>query len=108
MDRSVNEDGVRPVGAEVVGGLLAPMSGAVVHDPEHAAGGLVGFLAHDFAHEACHRRNAVLRFTTAKDLGVVDIPSGQVDPGTFTKILVFNLVARCGAGCKVGCFRRRA
>ena len=52
MDGRVNEDGVRPLGAEAVDGLLAPMRGAVVHDPEHAAGRLVGFLAHYFTHEA--------------------------------------------------------
>jgi len=90
MDGSVNEDGVGPLGAEAVDGLLPPMRGAVVHDPEHAAGGLVGFLAHDFTHEACHGRNAVLRFTTPEDLSAVDIPSGQVDPGTLAEIFVFN------------------
>jgi hypothetical protein len=52
-----------------------------VHDPEHAAGRLVGFLAQDFPPEACHGRHAVLRFTTSEDLGAVDIPSGEVDPG---------------------------
>jgi len=66
------------------------VSGAIIHDPEHTAGGLVGFLAHDFTDEACYRRNAILRFTTPEDLGAVDIPSGQINPGTLAKILVFN------------------
>ena len=54
------------------------------------------FLAHDFSHEACHGRNAVLRFPTSEDLGAVDIPSGQVDPGTLTKIFVFSPGGRSG------------
>ena len=40
MNRSVNENGVGPLGEEVIGGLLTTMSGAVVPDPEDAAGGL--------------------------------------------------------------------
>src|SRR5262245_41633126 len=80
MDGSVNEDGVRPLGAEAVDGLLPPMRGAVVHDPEHVAGRLVGFLAHDITHEARDGRNAVLRFTTSEDLGAVHIPSGPSRP----------------------------
>ena len=90
MEGSVNEDGVRPLGVEAVDGLLPPMLGAVVPDPEHAAGRLVGFPAHHFTHEACHGRNAVLRFTTSEDLGTMDIPSGQIDPGTLTRIFIFN------------------
>jgi len=54
------------------------------------------FLAHDFSHEACHGRNAVLRFPTSEDLGAVDIPSGQVDPGTLMKIFVFSPGGRSG------------
>ena len=63
-----------PFGAEAVGGSLAPMSGAVVHDPKDATCGLVGLLAHDFSDEAIHRRDAILRFATTEWLGAVDIP----------------------------------
>ena len=41
MDWSVNKNGVRPLGVEAIDGLLTTMRGAVVHDPENAAGRLV-------------------------------------------------------------------
>jgi hypothetical protein len=86
----VDEDGIWPLGTEAVGGSLAPMSGAVVHDPEDATCGLVGLLAHDFTDEAIYRRDAILQFATTKYFGAVDIPSRQIDPSAFTKVLVFN------------------
>jgi hypothetical protein len=44
MSRSMDENGVGPLGAEAVGSFLTPMSGAVVHDPEDATCRLVGLL----------------------------------------------------------------
>jgi hypothetical protein len=86
----MDEDCVGPLGAEAVDGSLAPMSGAVVHDPEDASCGLVGLLAHDFTDEAIHRCDAILEFTTTEDLSAVDIPSRQINPGTLTKVLMFH------------------
>jgi len=86
----MDEDGIGPLGTEAVGGPLAPMSGAVVHDPEDATCGLVGLLAHDFSDEAIHRRDAILEFATTEYFGAVDIPSRQIDPSALTKVLVFN------------------
>ena len=88
--RGVDEDGIGPLGAEAVGGSLAPMSGAIVHDPEDATCGLVGFLAHHFIDEAIHRCDAILELATTEYLGAVDIPSRQIDPSALTKVLVFN------------------
>lgn len=117
MDRSVDEDDVGPLGAKAVGGFLPPVSGAVVHNPEDAAGGFIGLLAHDFAHPATHRRNAVFGFTTSEDLGAMDIPRSQVDPGAPAKILAFHaggtdqeLAAKsavCGGAPECWSFRRR-
>ena len=87
---SVDEDGIGPLGTEAVGGFLAPMSGAVVPDPEDATCGLVGFLAHDFTDETIHRRNTILELATTEYLGAVDIPSRQIDPSALTKVLVLN------------------
>ena len=88
--RCVDEDGIGPLGAEAVGGSLAPMSRAVVHDPEDATCGFVGLLAHDFTDEAIHGRDAILEFATTEYLGAVDIPSCQIDPSALPKVLVFN------------------
>ena len=81
---------VGPSGAEAVGGLLASMSGAVVHDPEDAASGFVRLLAHDFAHEPIDGSNSILDFAAAEDLGAMDIPGRQVGPGTFAKVLMLD------------------
>jgi len=87
---SVDENGVGPLGAETVGSFLTPMSGAVIHDPEDATCGLVGFLAHDLANKAIHRRDAIVQLAATEDLGAMDVPSRQVDPGAPTEVLVLN------------------
>ncbi len=90
VDGSVDEDRVGPFGAEAFDRFLAPMSGTVVHDPEDAASGFVGLLGHDFSDEAFHRSNPVLDFAAAEDLGTMDVPSSQISPGAFTKVLVLD------------------
>ena len=90
VDGSVDEDRVGPFGAETFDRFLAPMSGTVVHDPEDAASGFVGLLGHDFSDEAFHRSNPVLDFAAAEDLGTMDVPSSQISPGAFTKVLVLD------------------
>lgn len=105
VGRSVDEYGVRPLGAEAVGSFLTSMSGAVVHDPEDATCGLVGLLAHDFANEAIHRRDAILEFASTEDLGAVDVPSRQVDPGAPTKVLVFHPRGAVRGGMQSRLFR---
>lgn len=81
VGRGVDEDCIGPLSAEAINGPLAPMNGTVVHDPEDASRGLVGLLAHDFANQAIHRRDAILGLATTEELGAVDIPGSQVNPG---------------------------
>ena len=90
VDRSVDEDRVGPFGAEAVDSFLATMSGAVVHNPEDAASGFVGLLAHDFTDETLDRSHPVLDFAAAEDLGAMNVPSRQVGPGTFAKVLMLD------------------
>jgi len=108
VDRSVDQDRVGPFGAEAVDGLLAPMSGAVVHYPEHAASGLVGLLVHVFTDETLYWSHPILDFAAAEDLGAMNVPSRQVGPGTFAKVLMLNPDGAVWTGGNVGCFRRRA
>ena len=105
VGRSVDQDGVGPLGLEAVGSFLTPMSGAVVHDPEDATCRLVGLLAHDVAHEAIHWRDAILVLAATEDLGAMDIPSSQIDPGTPAKVLVFNSRGAVGGGRQSRLFR---
>ena len=90
VDRSVDEYRVGPCGTEAVDGLLATMSGAVVHDPEDAASGLVGLLVHDFTDETLCGSHAILDFAASEDLGAMNVPSRQVGPGTFAKVLMLD------------------
>jgi len=86
----VDEDRVGPFGAEAVDSFLAAMSGAVVHDPEGAASGLVGLLVHDFTYETPYWGHPILDFAAPEDFGAMNVPSGQVGPGTFAKVLMLN------------------
>jgi len=74
VDRSVDEDGIRPLVAETLSGLLAPMGGTVVHNPKDTASEFVRFLAHDFGEKPVHRGDAALDFAAAENLGAMDIP----------------------------------
>lgn len=74
VDRSVDEDGVGPFGAEAFDRLLAPVSGTVVPDPEDAASRPVGLSGHDVTDETFHGSNPVLDFAAAEDLGAMDVP----------------------------------
>src|SRR5580692_10605211 len=63
------------------------MSGAIIHDPEDAASGLVRLLAHYFTDEALNRGHPVFDFAAAEDLGAMNVPGRQIGPGAFAKVL---------------------
>ncbi len=86
----VHEDSIRPLRAETSSGFLPPVGGAVVHDPEDAAGGPVRLLTHDLSDEAVGGSNSIFLFAAAEDLGAMDVPSRQIGPGTLTEVLVLD------------------
>ena len=90
VDRRVDENGIGPFITQTVGGFLASVSGAVVHDPKDPSSGLVGLLAHDLGDEPIHGSDTAFHFAAAKDLGAMDIPGGQVGPGTFAEVFVLD------------------
>jgi hypothetical protein len=55
-----------------------------------AASGLVGLLVHDFTDETLYRSHPILNFAAPEDLGAMNVPSRQVGPGTFAKVLMLN------------------
>ena len=65
VDRRVDENGIGPFVMQTVGGFLAPVSGAVVHDPKDPTSGLVGLLAHDLGERADPRE--LFRFSLRSD-----------------------------------------
>ena len=98
VDGSVDEDRVGPFGAEAVDRFLAAMSRAVVHNPEDPASGLVRLLVHDFTDEALYRSHPILDFAASEELGAMNVPSRQVGPGTFAKVLMLNPDGAVGTG----------
>src|SRR6516162_686189 len=90
MDRGVDQNGVGPLGAEPVGGLLPAMSRTIVHDPEDPAGGPIGRLVHDLADQSIHRPDTIFAFAAPEDFGAMDVPRCQVGPRTLPKILVLD------------------
>ena len=73
-----------------------PVTGAVVNDPKDPMGMAVRILIHDLLDQAVEGDNGAAGFATAVDLGLVDIPGGQISPGTETSILMFDLEGRVG------------
>ena len=90
VNRSVDEDGIWPFVAQTLDGLLAPMGGAVVHDPKDSASGFIRFLTHDFGDKPVHRGDSALDFAATEDLGPMDIPGCQVGPGAFAEVLMLD------------------
>ena len=103
VDWGVDEDRVGPLGAVAIDSFLATMSGAVVHDPEDAASGLVGLLAHDFTDETLYRSHPVLDLAVAEELGAMNVPSGQIGPGTSAKVFMLDSggTVRSGWQCRL-------
>lgn len=78
------------------------MTGAVVNNPKDPMGMAVGILIHDLLDQAVEGDNGAAGFATAVDLGLVDIPGGQIGPGSEASILMLDLEGRVGPGRQRG------
>ena len=81
--RQVDEDEVRPAPLEAVDGFLAAVGGAVVDDPEDAAGGGVGLLGHHLPDEPFEGGDPSFGLGAAEDArapasSAADVERGQV------------------------------
>ena len=97
MDGRVKRNDVGPLGPQSAVAAAAPMGGAVVHDPEHAASRTIGFLGHDLGDQALEGRNASGGLTASEDPGAPNIPGCQVGKSASAGIGMFDAggVARC-------------
>src|SRR5271169_5576413 len=68
----------------------ATVRGAVVHDPEDAAGGGVGWLAHHVGHQLLEWHDAGGLLATAEELETVNVHGGEIRPGSAAFVLVLN------------------
>ena len=78
------------------------MTGAVVDNPKDPMGVTVRSLVHDVLDQAVEGGNGAAGFATAVDLGLVDIPGGQIGPGTEATVLMLDLERRVGPGRQRG------
>ena len=88
VDRGVNEDDIGPFGAQPSGGTLTAVRGAIVNDPEHAAGRPIRLLAHDLSDQAPEGDDAGLALAAAEQLGAMDIPCSDVGPSAGAGVFV--------------------
>src|ERR1700681_802117 len=102
MNGGMDEDQVRPFGAQAETRSLPAMGGAIVDDPEYAASGAVGLLRHDLGNKAVERSDTGLGLASAKQLGAMDIPGGQIGPGTCTRVFMLDIDRPSGSGGQSG------
>jgi hypothetical protein len=91
MNRRVNQNDVRPSGAEAPSGAPTTVAGAVIHDEEHAARRPVGFLTQDLANKAVECRDAVLALAATEQLGSMHVPGGEIGKRASARIFVLNV-----------------
>ena len=65
VDRGVDKNDIGPFGAQPSGGALTAVRGAIVDDPEHAAGRPIRLLAHDLGDQAIEGDDASFATMTA-------------------------------------------
>jgi hypothetical protein len=68
----------------------APMSRAIIYDPENTAGIIVGRSSHDLLDEAIKRIDAILGFAATEDSGVMDIQTRKIGPGAAAGVFVLD------------------
>ena len=74
------------------------MRGAVVDDPEDRAGRGVGLAGHDLLDEAAERLDPGLGLAAVEEVGVVDVPGGQVGERAAALVLELDQRRPTGAG----------
>src|SRR5215469_6118229 len=100
MHGGVDHDGVRESASQTVDGLLPPVGGAVVDDPEDACGAGVGLLGHDLGDQVHERHDAGGGFAAAEDVRLVDVVGRQVGEGTASFVLVVDAHGPGLPGCQ--------
>src|SRR5580704_7465470 len=91
MDRRVNQDQMWIRASQALHGSGAAVSRTVVDNPEDAARIVVWRSSHYLLYQSVKSLNAILLLAAAKDPRMVNIQTGDVGPGTISKVLVFDL-----------------
>ena len=96
MHRSVGEPQAREAVLETADGSLAAVGRAIVDNPEHAAGLVVGGPGHDLLDQTVKRSDTVMGLAAAEDTGLMDIQSSQVGPGATAVVFVLDPCSQAG------------
>jgi hypothetical protein len=102
MNGSVYKESVGLSGSNAFNGFLTTMSRAVIHDPENTLRGFVWLAPHHLRDEPIGGSNAVFLFTVSEELGTMDVPSRQIGPSTFQKILMLEPHGSAGGRWQTG------
>ncbi len=74
----MHEHEIRPRALQPLDRPLAAVRAAVIHDPEHAAGGGVRLAAHDLLDEAAERFDPACGFAAADHPAAAHVPRGEI------------------------------
>ncbi len=100
VDRGVDEDHVPPALLQSLDRCLAAVIGAVVDDPEHAAGGAVGLFGHHLPHQPVECSDPARAFGASHHSAAAHVPGVEVGDGAEPLVLVLDQLttARSGRG----------
>lgn len=72
------------------------MGRSVIDDPKYPTGFFIGRSGHDLFHQSIKRSDSTFSFTSAKNLGLMDVQGGDIGPGATATIFVLHLHRRPG------------
>lgn len=90
MNGSMHESELVVAVAQTLDSSDAPVSRAIIYDPEHTAGIIVGRSGHDLLDEAIKRIDAILGFAATEDSRVMDVQTRNIGPGPTAGVFVLD------------------
>ena len=108
MNGSMHESELGIAVAQTFDSSDAPVSRAIIYDPEHSAGIIVGRSGHDLLDEAIKGIDAILGFAATEDSRMMDVQTRDIGPGAAAGVFVSTRMAVFGRHLSVACLRRRA
>ena len=90
MDGSMHESELGVAVAQTLDSSDAPVSRAIIYNPEHTASIIVGRSGHDLLDEAIKRIDAILGFAATEDSRVMDVQTCNIGPGPAAGVFVLD------------------
>ena len=90
MNGSMDESELGVAVAQTFDSSEAAVSRAIIYDPEHTAGIIVGRSGHDLLDEAIKRIDAILGFATTEDSRMMDVQTCYIGLGAAAGVFVLD------------------